>query len=153
MAYGAYAGDPEVGQQILHVVELEGSSEPKPLPVATTMSWSPDGSQIAYREFGCITGTWDIYTIDPGSVSMERLTSVPEGPKEGPFWSPASTTIAFSTFGELMLADAESGELQTLATSGGSESYRPGIHLHDSVWSPDGRYIQFSAGGAHGICD
>jgi len=153
MAYGGYAGDPEVGQQIPHVVELEGSSEPKPLPAAATTSWSPDGSQIAYLEFGCITGTWDIYTIDPGGLSMRRVTSVPKGPKEGPFWSPTSTTIAFSTFGELMLADAESGELRTLAASGGSGAYRPEIHLHGAVWSPDGRFIQFGAGGAHGICD
>jgi len=152
MAYGAYAGDPEVGQQIPHVVELEGSSEPKPLPVAATMSWSPDGSQIAYLEFGCITGAWDVYTAEPGGVAV-RLTSTPAAAKEGPFWSPTGDIIAFSTFGELILAHAESGELRTLAASGGSESYRPEIHLHGPVWSPDGRYIQFGAGGAHGICD
>jgi Tol biopolymer transport system component len=43
--------------------------------------------------------------------------------------------------------------MQTLVVSGTPESQGPGIHLHGPVWSPDGRYIQFTAGTAHGICD
>jgi len=155
MAYGAYAGDPEVGQRIPHVVEVEGSTEPKPLPPARNLSWSPDGTKIAYLSEGCITGAWDIYTVGSDGGSAVPLTTMPEGAKEGPYWSPTGATIAFSTFGELILLDAESGEMQTLVVSGTPESRGPTIHLHGSTWSwsPDGRYIQFSAGYDHGICD
>jgi Tol biopolymer transport system component len=153
MAYGGYAGDAEVGLQIPHVVEVEGSTEPKPLPPARYPSWSPDGTKIAFLSEGCITGEWDIYTVAPDGSSEVRLTSTPETVKEGPYWSPTGATIAFSTFGELILLDAESGEMQTLVESGWPETTGRDIHLHGAVWSPDGRYIQFTVGTAHGICD
>jgi hypothetical protein len=37
--------------------------------------------------------------------------------------------------------------------SGWPETTGRDIHLHGSPWSPDGRYIQFTVGTAHGICD
>lgn len=153
LAYGPYANDPEAGVPIFHVVEVQGSEEPKPLPPARYPAWSPDGTKIAYLSEGCITGEWDIYSVDPDGSSAVRLTSTPETVKEGPYWSPTGATIAFSTFDKLMLLDTDSGGLHTLVVSGGPESRGPTIHLHGSVWSPDGRYIEFSAGTDHGICD
>ena len=88
MAYGAYAGDPEVGQQIPHVVEIEGSTEPKPLPPARNLSWSPDGTKIAYLSEGCITGDWDIYTVAPDGSSAVRLTSTARDCQGGPLLVP-----------------------------------------------------------------
>jgi len=147
------AGNPKAGFRIFRVVKVGGSGEPKPLPPARSLSWSPDGKKIVYLSEGCITGDWDLYTIDPDGGSSARLTITPEAFEEGPFWSPASNIIAFITdHDDLMLLNAESGEFRTLA-SGGPQSGGPGIHLHDPPWSHDGRYIQFSAGGAHGICD
>jgi len=116
-------------------------------------AWSPDGTKIAYLSDGCVTGNWDIYTVAPDGTSEVRLTTMPEGAKEGPYWSPTGGTIAFSTFGELILLDVESGEMQTLVVSGTPESPGPGIHLHSPTWSPDGRYILFTVGTGHGICD
>jgi TolB protein len=152
-AYGLYANDPEGGAPIFHVAEVQGVTEPKPLLPARDPSWSPDGTKIAFLGDGCITGNWDIYTVAPDGSSAESLTAMPEGAKEGPYWSPTGATIAFSTFGELILLDAESGELRTLVVSGWPETAGRDIHLHGPVWSPDGRYIQFTAGTAHGICD
>jgi len=148
MAYGTYANDPEVGVPVFQVVVVQDSDEPKPLPLGRYPAWSPDGTKLAYLSEGCVTGEWDIYTVDPDAGSPVRLTTTPEAVKEGPYWSPTGATIAFSTFGALMLMDVESGQLRTLVVSGG-----PTIHLHGSVWSPDGRYMQFSAGTDHGICD
>jgi Tol biopolymer transport system component len=146
-----FAHNPEVGIQAPYVVGAQGDTEPTPLPVASTISWSPDGSRIAYLEFGCVTGAWDIYTVAPDGGSPRPVTRTPETVKEGPYWSPTGTAIAYSTFGQIILLDVESGVAQTLVssdpTAGGD------MHLHGSPWSPDGRYIQFTAGTAHGICD
>jgi Tol biopolymer transport system component len=152
MTRGIDAGNPNAGFRILHVVEVDGSGDPKPLPPARSVSWSPDGTKITYLSEGCITAEWDIYTVDPDGGWATRLTNTPETFKEGPFWSPTGATIAFETSDDLMLLNAESGKIRTLA-SGGPQSGGPGIHLHDPPWSPDGRYILFGAGGAHGICD
>lgn len=149
---GIDAGNPNAGFRIFHVVEVDGSGEPKPLPPARSFSWSPDGTRVAYLSEGCITSEWDIYTVDPDGSSAVRLTNKPEAFKEGPFWSPTGASIAFRTDDDLILVDPGSGEFRTLA-SGGPRSGGPGLHLHDSPWSPDGRYIMFSAGGAHGVCD
>jgi len=149
---GIDAGNPKAGLRLFHVVEVDGSEEPRPLPPARYPSWSPDGTKIAFLSEGCITDDWDIYTVAPDGSSEVRLTNTPEAFKEGPFWSPTGATVAFETSDDLMLVDAASGELRTLA-SGGPRSGGPGIHLHDPPWSPDGRYIMFSAGGGHGVCD
>jgi Tol biopolymer transport system component len=153
LVYGPYANDPEVGVQVLHVVEVQSSEEPKPLSPARYPAWSPDGTKIAYLSEGCITGDWDIYSVGPDGSSAVGLTSSPKTVKEGPYWSPTGAAIAFSTFGELILLDVESGEMQTLVESGWPETTGRDIHLHGSPWSPDGRYIQFTVGTAHGICD
>ncbi len=152
-AHGPYAGDPEWAVQMLHVVEASGLGEPKSLPQGRYPAWSPDGTKIAYVSDGCFAGDWDIYTVGPGGGSPVRITETPETVKEGPFWSPTGGTIAFSTFGELVLLDVGSGEMQTLVASGWPETTGRDIHLHGSVWSPDGRYIEFSVGTGHGICD
>lgn len=153
LVYGPYANDPEVGVQVLHVVEVVGSEEPKPLSPARYSAWSPDGTKIGYLSEGCIASNWDIYSVAAAGGSEVRLTNTPKTVKEGPFWSPTGATIAFSTFGELILLDAESGEMQTLVVSGWPDTLGRDIHLDGPVWSPDGRYIQFTAGTAHGICD
>ena len=139
-------------------MDVRGSTEPRPLPPARNLSWSPDGTQIAYLSEGCITGKWDIYTLAPDGSSEVRLTSTPGDAKEGPVWSPTGTTLAYSTFGELMAIDAQSGEVRTLATVDRVGSPSAVLHIHGSEWSAlpwssDGRYVAFHAGFAHGICD
>jgi Tol biopolymer transport system component len=149
--YGAFAHDPQAGQRLLQVVEVQRSAEPKPLPPARSPSWSPDGTRIAYLSEGCITGEWNVYTVRPDGSSAEQLTDTPNSLKEGPVWSPTGPWIAFSTLDKLMLVDANSGQLRTLAVSDARATM--GAPLQGSNWSPDGRYIAFFVGGAHGVCD
>jgi Tol biopolymer transport system component len=153
MTYGAYAHDPQVGQQLVHVVEVDGSTEPKPLPPARSPSWCPDGTSIAYLSEGCITGEWNVYTVRPDGSSAKRLSDTPDSAKEGPAWSPTGSSIAYSTLDKLMLVDADSGEARTLAVSDALATIGAPLHLHGSPWSSDGQYIAFGIGGAHGICD
>jgi len=158
MTYGAYAHDPSVGPRLIHVVSVQNSPEPKPLPPGRSPSWSPDGASIAYLSEGCVTGRWGVYSVRPDGTSAAPLTDIGESPMEGPVWSPAGSTIAFSTFDRLMLVDADSQELRSLAVSGQPGAPGPTIHLHGSdwghsPWSNDGRYIAFHAGYDHGICD
>lgn len=153
MTYRAYAHDPQVGPQLPHVVDVQGSAEPKPLPPGRGLSWSPDGTRIAYLSEGCITGNWDIFTVQPDGSSATPLTDTPDSAKEGPVWSPVGSSIAFSTLDKLMLVDADSGQLRTLAVSDTMATSGVPLHLHGSNWSADGRYIVFFVAGAHGICD
>jgi Tol biopolymer transport system component len=151
MTYGAYAYDPQAGQRLFQVVEVQRSAEPKPLPPARSPSWSPDATRIAYLSEGCITGQWDIFTVQPDGSSAKQLTDTPDSLKEGPVWSPTGPSIAFSTLDKLMLVDADSGQLRSLAVSDALATI--GNPLQNSNWSPDGRYIAFFVGGAHGVCD
>jgi hypothetical protein len=52
-----------------------------------------------------------------------------------------------------MLADVDSKAVRTVAQA----DYRAGLglllHLHDNPWSGDGRFLRFTAGAAHGVCD
>jgi len=153
MTPGAYAHEPQTGPRLIHVVEVDGSAEPKPLPPGRSPSWSPDGTSIAYLSEGCITGEWDVYTVRPDGSSAKRLTDTPDSAKEGPAWSPTGSSIAYSTLDKLMLVDADSGEARTLAVSDALATIGDPLHLHGSPWSSDGQYIAFGISGAHGICD
>jgi Tol biopolymer transport system component/DNA-binding CsgD family transcriptional regulator len=140
--------------QNMHIFDLTGQHPPIELPPGIGHSWSPDGSLIAYQDFGCITQGWDIYTIAPDGTDITRLTASPEENKEGPHWSPDGSTLAFNTPGELTLLDVQTLEETVVATT----DYTFGVggqilHAHRNPWSTDGRFLLFGAGGAHGVCD
>jgi len=152
-----FAHDQQAGNQVPHLIQVQGSAEPRPLPPARNLSWSPDGTQLAYLSEGCITREWDVYTIGAGGTAPQRLTNTPDVLKEGPYWSPDGSALVFSLFdlsagSKLVLVDTSSQELRTLAVSGPPGS-APGFHLDGDVWSADGRYVSFFADGGHGVCD
>lgn len=103
---------------------------------AADPAWAPDGNRIAFSGSTEELGS-DIYTIEPGSGDVVRLTDHPRLEEE-PEWSPVGDQLAFNRWGisgGLFVMDAGGGNLLQLV--GG---VRSSIH-----WAPDGETIAFVA--------
>ena len=143
-----------VPEQPHYLVEVSNPGRLVCLGMVRFLTWSPDGSQIAYLSEGCLTHDWDIYLFNVASWSERRLTSTPKQLKERPIWAPSGDSLIFSTYGKLYLVTIKSGKLQTLLTSSESGPYNPetgsestgNIRLYGNAWSKDGRYILVSLG-------
>jgi Tol biopolymer transport system component/DNA-binding CsgD family transcriptional regulator len=138
--------------QMMHIFDVAGQHPPIELPPGVGHSWSPDASLIAYQDFGCITREWDIYTIAPDGTGVTRLTASPDDSKEGPHWSPDGSTLAFNTPGKLTLLNVQTLEETVVASTNYDTGQGQILHAHGNPWSPDGRFLLFGAGGAHGVC-
>ena len=100
-------------------------------------SLSPDGRRLAYT--GYKSGYADIYLIDLGSGSRERIVKFP-GTNSGAAFSPDGSRIACSVSKdgnpELYVCGAGGGGAHRLTHSSGVES--------SPTWSPDGDEIIYS---------
>jgi Tol biopolymer transport system component len=112
------------------------------------VSWSPDGSQIAYAANG------DIYTMDADGTNVLQLTTDPAGDYH-PDWSPSGTIVYWhgaSTGEDGGPADTD---LYTIPAGGGTPTLVT-LHTHDfraiePSWSPDGTKIVFYLSSAEEI--
>jgi hypothetical protein len=123
------------------------------------LSWSPDGKQIAFYEYG-----WQIVNAD-GSNLREVAPGVviPHCHSNPPLWSPDSRSLAVVTSqsGEglcqewsndifidtnIVLIDVDSGKARPLLANGSTGNIDP-------AWSPDGSQIVFvsNRGGAPAV--
>ncbi|MBD3347646.1 MAG: BamA/TamA family outer membrane protein [Candidatus Eisenbacteria bacterium] len=113
--------------------------------------WSPDGKTIAFssdRDSPKSAGfarRYDLYTIDPVTLDVRRITSAP-GNESGPAWSPDGTMLIYSSdrsgTPQLHVADLARG-LSARATDfiGGAEA---------PSWSVRGDRLAFSYYGKGG---
>jgi Tol biopolymer transport system component len=116
---------------------------------ATDPAWSPDSHSIAYENLSNQT----IWVANASGQSARQVLPPQPGWQETePRFSPDGRKIAFAArsgdagpYGELELADLDSGKTQTL-THDGALAISP-------AWSPDGRFIYFasSRGGTMNI--
>ncbi|OGD78570.1 MAG: hypothetical protein A2Y64_02825 [Candidatus Coatesbacteria bacterium RBG_13_66_14] len=108
-------------------------------------SWSPDGARIAWSSMETDDGRPDIFLMDADGANRERLTDL-ENWARWPVWRPDGGYILFGygastyespTVIELVLADAETGDLEQFPDLG--------AEIIEPCWSPDGTSIAVSA--------
>jgi Tol biopolymer transport system component len=100
------------------------------------LSWSPDGSRIAFSRDDAPRGTLSLWTVDTAGGKLRRLTDC--RPKlcadVDPDWSPSGELIVFSRGGSLYTVRADGSQLTKITNSAVAENPR---------WSPDGRKIAY----------
>ena len=110
-------------------------------------TWSPDGKHIAY--FSDRSGEYEL-TIQPadGNGEAETVTSLGEGFRYTPQWSPDSKKITFiDQTMTIRVFDVESRQL-TRADQG-KWMYHGALSGFSVSWSPDSRWLAYSRGLAN----
>lgn len=146
----AYTADTIVAGNPVHWIMLmntDGSGSVA-LREGTRVTWSPDGSRIAFGDLHC--KDFDTYygypcaggiaLLDPGSLA---ITALPNGDSGfNPSWSAASNEVvftrccAFQDRPRLIVVDAASGKMETLPMSSLDAVFEP-------AFSPTARQIVF----------
>jgi Tol biopolymer transport system component len=94
---------------------------------ATSPTWSPDGTQIAFAAATRSDGG-DLWTIAPDGTGLRKLLAMP-GIQTAPAWSPGrgAPSVAFGSDQGVSVLDVDSGRVRVVAAVGA-----------DPAWSADG---------------
>jgi TolB protein len=144
---GPFYGGPEDHRDIW-VMNADGSGQRMLVKRAIEPRWSPDGKQISFMSLQA--GNWEIYVINADGSGVKRLTRNTEG--EGfPAWSPDGRMLAFTRFRPARNSPAGfvPGYSDVyVMNADGSGQRRLARNAAFTGWSPQGRRIAFTSGGA-----
>ena len=104
--------------------------------------WSPDGSTIVYASG--VGHEHDLVRLSVRSGESQKLVDLGQGSSVPTDWSSAAGVLAFG-----LEESEESSDLWMLPMEDGAEPYAfldSEAYEHDAVFSPDGRFVAYSAG-------
>ena len=101
----------------------------------TSPAWSPDGTKLAFLDFG-------VSVMNADGSGRRRLHF--SGSDRRPVWSPDGTRVAFGSGtspgnGSLLIADVASGDIRDVVSTGVRLDWLPS-------WSPDGTQLAYTEG-------
>jgi Tol biopolymer transport system component len=113
------------------------------------LSWSPDGSRIAFSRDSGPRGTQSLWAVDTAGGTLRRLTECQSCADVSPDWAPSGRLIVFSRFAgggsSLYTVRADGSHLTKVTNSAANPQWSPGSEAAaNPQWSPDGRKIAFS---------
>jgi len=125
----------------IHILSADGAVVGRvgaSLASARWGAWRPDGSRVAFAGKG--GEQWDLYTYDPVTDSLRRITETPED-ESAPSWSPDGSRLVFAARiddrSQLFICAADGSGRRRL-TSNARNDWNP-------MWSPTGEWIAFYA--------
>jgi hypothetical protein len=109
---------------------------------AAVPTWSPTGTRLAFvRGEPSRHSVWNLWLLDVGSDTLERVTSYSYGQLWGASWFPDEKRVAYSHGASLYVLDLVSGAQERF------EAPARGQMLRTPAVSPEGRRIVFQVRG------
>jgi dipeptidyl aminopeptidase/acylaminoacyl peptidase len=137
------------GHESLRTMNADGTNVQTVFPLSSLpgslfisgLSWSPDGSQLAFSAFRSRTNSFKLFVVDVAGTALTRLSSSADN-DTNPSWSPDGTQIAVESYpgrtglhGDIVLIQVSDESRTPLVTAGSTGQ---------PDWSPDGSAIAFT---------
>lgn len=103
----------------------------------TRITWSPDGSRLAFAQPGLVQGTSEIFVMQNDGSGRRRVADGADFA-----WSPDSTRLAVPEGDRITLRSADDGQDVGRLGLGALAA------VADLAWSPDSRLIAFTVAGS-----
>jgi dipeptidyl aminopeptidase/acylaminoacyl peptidase len=122
------------------------------------LSWSPDGSWIAFSRESGPRGAQSLWAVDTADGTLRRLTECQSCADVSPDWAPSGQLIVFSRLAgggsSLYTVRADGSHLTKVTNSAANPQWSPGSEAAaNPQWSPDGRKIAFDGSNRLFIVD